>query len=106
MANFYYYDHNGRKIGPMNNAQLKALAMQGIIVPDTQLEADTGHTGKAGQINGLFAAVPPQPVSVPPLGNAAPASKDSESLWRWRIWVGAGAGAATAALIKFLLTYR
>jgi TPR repeat protein len=26
MANFYYYDNNGRKIGPMNNAQLKALA--------------------------------------------------------------------------------
>jgi uncharacterized membrane protein len=74
MANFYYYDDNGRKIGPMNNAQLKALAVQGVIVPDTQLEADTGHSGKAGQIKGLFAAAPPQPVSVPPLGNAAPKS--------------------------------
>jgi hypothetical protein len=69
MANFYYYDNNGRKIGPINNAQLKALAVQGVIVPDTQLETDTGHTGKAGQIKGLFAAVS-APVPVPARANS------------------------------------
>jgi len=56
MPNFYYTDENGQK-GLINPQQLKALAVQGIITPDTPLETDTGYKGKAGQIKGLFAHV-------------------------------------------------
>ena len=56
MANFFYYDANGQKFGPVNDAQLKALAAQGAIHPQTPMEADTGHKGTAGQIPGLFVA--------------------------------------------------
>ena len=58
MANFYYTDANGQRQGLINEQQLKALAIRGIITPDTELEADTGHKGKAGQIQGLFPADP------------------------------------------------
>jgi hypothetical protein len=55
MANFFYYDVNGIKQGPVNPQQLKALAERGIITPGTAMEADTGKKGVAGQIPGLFA---------------------------------------------------
>jgi hypothetical protein len=58
MPNFYYTDENGQR-GLINEQQLKALAVQGVITPDTLLETDNGHKGKAGQIKGLFAAAPP-----------------------------------------------
>ena len=62
MPNFYYTDANGqRKL--VNPQQLKALAVQGLITPDTELETDTGKKGKAGQIKGLFATVLPPPTA-------------------------------------------
>jgi len=81
MPNFFYLDANGQKQGPVNDQQLKALAAQGAITPDTPLVADTGHKGKAGQIRGLFNAVPPQlPVSqsVP----VSAAEKSGGSSWQ------------------------
>lgn len=54
MTNFFYFDQSGQKFGPINDVQLKALAAQGTITPQTPLEADTGHKGQAGQIPGLF----------------------------------------------------
>jgi hypothetical protein len=57
MPNFFYYDANGQKFGPVNDQQLKALATQGIIVPQTPLETDSGHRGTAGQIPGLCPAM-------------------------------------------------
>jgi len=65
MTNWYYFDANERKQGPINNQQLKALATQGIITPDTLLETETGQKGKAGQIRGLFQTSSPQ--NIPPL---------------------------------------
>lgn len=59
--NYLYIDTNGRKQGPVNDQQLKVLAMRGIIIPDTPLATDTGHKGLAGQIPGLFDTMPPQP---------------------------------------------
>lgn len=59
MPNFFYFDPSGQKFGPVNDAQLKILAAQGTISPQTQLETDTGHKGFAGQIPGLFAAPAP-----------------------------------------------
>jgi hypothetical protein len=74
MPNWFYTDANGQKQGLINDQQLKALAVQGIITPQTQLETESGHKGLAGQIKGLFPAVPPQvqPVAAPiPVQNAA-----------------------------------
>jgi hypothetical protein len=53
MANFFYFDQNNQKQGPVTEQQLKELAAQGLISPDTPMEAD-GHQGTAGQIPGLF----------------------------------------------------
>jgi len=57
MPNFYYTDANGQR-GLINEVQLKALAVQGIITPNTPLETEAGHKGKAGQLKGLFATAP------------------------------------------------
>ena len=68
MANFFYFDQVNQKQGPVSAQQLKELATQGVIGPNTPMESDTGHKGLAGQIPGLFptAASPPaQPVQVP-----------------------------------------
>ena|GEM_PF-704744 len=64
MPNFFYFDANGQKQGAFTPQQLKSLAAQGVIGPQTPLEADSGHKGTAGQIPGLFpvsAAQPPAP---------------------------------------------
>ena len=58
MPNFFYYDASGQKYGPVNDQQLKALAAQGVINPNTPMMTDTGHKGTAGQIPDLFAAPP------------------------------------------------
>jgi len=54
MTNYFYIDAYGQKQGPYKDQQLKELAAQGIITPNTSLETDTGHKGMAGQIPGLF----------------------------------------------------
>jgi len=64
MSNFYYTDENGQR-GLINAEQLKALAVQGAITPDTLLETETGQKGTAGQIKGLFASVPMPPIADP-----------------------------------------
>ena len=65
--NFYYTDANGLKQGLVNEVQLKELAAQGIITPDTLLEAEAGQKGKAGQIRGLFPTAPsPFTQAIPP----------------------------------------
>lgn len=53
MTNYFYFDGNGTKQGPVNDQQLMALASQGVITPDTPLETEGGHKGVAGQIPGL-----------------------------------------------------
>jgi hypothetical protein len=70
MSNWYYYDNCGQKQGPINVAQLKVLASRGIITPDTFIENVSGHSRKAGDVNGLefssrSSAIPATP-SVPP----------------------------------------
>ena len=70
MPNFFYLDQNNQKQGPLNAQQIKTLAAQGVINPNTPLETDGGHKGLAGQIPGLFAAPPSpfqpsQPIPVP-----------------------------------------
>jgi RNA polymerase subunit RPABC4/transcription elongation factor Spt4 len=59
MPNYFYFDQINQKQGPVSEQQLKALAAQGVIGPNTPMETDGGHKGIAGQIPGLFAAAPP-----------------------------------------------
>ncbi|MBR2586489.1 MAG: CD225/dispanin family protein [Thermoguttaceae bacterium] len=54
--NWFYYDQQGQKIGPISDLELRELIDKGLILPDTKLETDTGHSGKARQVPGLFAA--------------------------------------------------
>jgi len=76
MPNFFYLDANGQKRGPVNDQQLKTLAERGVITPATPLMTDTGHKGKAGQIQGLFNESPPNPftASAPATNQAIPPS--------------------------------
>lgn len=52
--NWYYYDNAGRKQGPVDEAQLRALASLNTINHNTRLESETGDTKLAGQLDGLF----------------------------------------------------
>ena len=74
MPNFFYFDENGYKYGPFDGRQLRELAVQGAVTPNTPMETDTGQKGTAGQIPGLFAAVPSQPDQ--PVPSPAPSFKD------------------------------
>ncbi len=51
MANWFYFDANGNKIGPIDGAALKRLASVGAITPETMVETEKSST--AGKIQGL-----------------------------------------------------
>jgi hypothetical protein len=69
MANFFYTNPSGHKQGPYTEQQLKRLAAQGRLPPNTPLETQGGHKGVAGQISGLCEAA-----SLPTTPSAASAS--------------------------------
>ena len=58
----FYYMQDGSRRGPVNAAQLKALARQGIITPETQILTGDGRQSHARKIKGLEFA----PAAVPP----------------------------------------
>ena len=80
MANWYYYDKNGEKIGPITTSALKAIAAQGHITPETVIENRNGRSVVAGTVNGLTFPKPaphitngiygltPPPLPQPPVG--------------------------------------
>jgi hypothetical protein len=73
LPNFFYYDEDGTKRGPLTPQQVKDLAARGTITAETVMETDNGYKGKAGQIKGLFGNPPsPQAVPVPPVAAAPP----------------------------------
>ena len=51
---WYYYNENDEKVGPVRGSDLKQLAEQGTITPDTQVEDQNGKTALAGKVIGLF----------------------------------------------------
>jgi len=53
MANLYYYDRNGNRVGPVTSAALQALAQRGLVTPTTTLENDKGQTILAKKLPGL-----------------------------------------------------
>jgi hypothetical protein len=68
MTNYLYIDASGQQRGPVNDEQLKELAAQGAITPQTPMETDAGHKGLAGQIPGLVfntAAASPFTAAIP-----------------------------------------
>lgn len=66
---FYYFDADQRR-GPVNAAQLRALAANGIITPDTTIEAG-GRNLPARRIKGLEFA-PADPPAAYPVEEPAP----------------------------------
>ena len=53
MANWYYYNKNGERVGPIKTEVLKLLAQQGIITRETVVENTNGRSAIAGSMNGL-----------------------------------------------------
>jgi prepilin-type processing-associated H-X9-DG protein len=68
MANWYFYNNQGQKFGPIDDAQLQALAANGTITSNTLIETEQGNQAKAEKIKGLIfaaSAVPPNVEAVP-----------------------------------------
>ena len=53
MANWYYFNKSGEKIGPITSAALKALAQQGHITPETIVEFEDGRIFTADKVHGI-----------------------------------------------------
>ena len=53
IVDYFYTDANGEKQGPIKEQQLRKLAAQGVISPDTPLETSNGHKGTAKQVPGM-----------------------------------------------------
>ncbi len=65
MANWYYYNTNGKKVGPISVTALKSLVRQGLVTRDTVIENHTGRTAVAGEVNGLSFPESPGPSKMP-----------------------------------------
>jgi len=55
---FFYIDQNGQKQGPCSEQELKTLAAQGVITPDTPLETNTAQKRLGGEVTWLFPTKP------------------------------------------------
>jgi cobalamin biosynthesis Mg chelatase CobN len=53
MADWYYYNESGEKIGPVRGRELKKLVRQGIVTPKTKIEDNEGRTALAKHVTGL-----------------------------------------------------
>ena len=62
MANWYYYDNNGQKQGPVTGGQLKGLANAGMITPETVVETEEGKKAPARKVQGLTFVCPPSDI--------------------------------------------
>ncbi len=67
MSNWYYYNANDEKVGPVSATALKDLARQGFITRETKIENTNGRTAVAGQVNGLTFAETKQVETPPPV---------------------------------------
>jgi len=67
MAQWFYYDENREKVA-VTGKELKQLALQGMITPETFIETHDGRTGLAKHVTGLsFPELITVPAEVPPL---------------------------------------
>ena len=75
MANYFYFDQNNQKQGPVSWEELQALAAQGVIEPNMKIETSNGGEGFAGQL------VSPSKLKFKEL-RVTPQSS-SGSVWTW-----------------------
>lgn len=62
MAKWYYYDNNDQKQGSFSGGQLRRLAKDGVITPETIIEDEEGTAWHAGEVGGLtFSETLPSP---------------------------------------------
>jgi hypothetical protein len=79
MANWYYYDNRGKKLGPINDVQLKALVTNGTVTRDTLIETEQGKQAKAEKVKGLIFAEPVAvAVPVTPVAETDPVTPPKE----------------------------
>ena len=65
MSTWYYYDVEGQKQGPFSGGQLKWLAQNGRISPETMVETDWGKTALAQEVKGLTFIAAPSETALP-----------------------------------------
>lgn len=65
MTNYYYFDRNGQKQGPIDDRQLQVLVSQKLITQTTSLETETGQKTLAAHIPGLNFTSTSPPVQSP-----------------------------------------
>ncbi|MGL6194915.1 MAG: DUF4282 domain-containing protein, partial [Thermoguttaceae bacterium] len=82
MPNWFFADADGIKQGPINDQQLQSLVKQGIIVPTTIMETDSGHKGQARQIPGLNFSLHYRPVPFPRRDASMP-TQSNNSIFLW-----------------------
>ena len=74
MADWHYYNENGEKIGPIRGRELKRLAQQGAITPETRVEDEHGRTALAKNVTGLPF------YEANPFSTTSPKSEESSSI--------------------------
>ena len=83
--NWYYYDADGQKKGPVTAGQLKGLAEWGSITLETIIETEEGKTARAGKVKGLTFGVSAEGTATPEASPSAPpeASKSEVAKIGW-----------------------
>lgn len=66
MATSWYVEHKGRTLGPITSSQLKQLAAESKITPETKVRTnDSQEWSRAGKVKGLFVTIePPSEIAV------------------------------------------
>jgi hypothetical protein len=83
MAHWSYYDSDGKKQGAFGTEQIKYLAQQGTITPETIIQAESGQTLPAGKIKGLvFIETALPTISPSQNATAVPIEESGKSSWK------------------------
>ena len=81
MAIWYYYNTNGEKI-EVTSRQLRELAQQGIVTPETIIETEEGKSAPARKVKGLtFAETKPPETEIYGLSQPEPIVRTSKSMY-------------------------
>ena len=102
MANWFVYDTNGNKSGPISSSQLKKLADTRRINRETIIETETGRKAKVAQVKGLFTEK-----SNSGEAPSAPGKKtSSERTWYYYDVVGIKCGPVNSLQLKKLASSK